>query len=162
MYFLTCKSSNNEHVITCTYAGECQQVLSSLSDDLSSPHYPNIYPNNINCHWTINLTAGYRVKLFFTFMELEDRNSLTDECDYDSVAIYDGDSQTDALVGRWCGREQPPTIISKSNTLLVVLSTDRNEAHRGFNASYVGGECRLTTTPTFIGLTTTISYTHKD
>lgn len=76
-------------------------------------------------------------------MDLEDRNSLSDGCDYDSVAVYDGDSQTDTLLGRWCGREQPASIVSKSNKLLVVLSTDRNEAHRGFTASYLGGKCCL-------------------
>lgn len=72
-------------------------------------------------------------------MDLEDRNSLSDKCDYDSVTVYDGDSQTDALLGHWCGREQPPSLVSKGNELLVVLSTDRNEAHRGFTASYLGG-----------------------
>ncbi|KAM3850464.1 CUB domain-containing protein 2-like [Diretmus argenteus] len=120
------------------YSGECQQVLSDVNGNFSSPHYPNIYPNNINCHWTITLAIGYRIKLFFPAMELEDRNSLSDECDYDSVAVYDGDSQTDPLLGRWCGREHPPSLISKAHNLLVVLSTDRNKAHRGFSASYVG------------------------
>ncbi|KAM9322325.1 CUB domain-containing protein 2 [Pholidichthys leucotaenia] len=120
------------------YSGECQQVLSHVSGNFGSPHFPNIYPNNINCHWSIALAAGYRIKLFFPIMDLEDRNSLSDECDYDSVAVYDGNSQTDPLLGRWCGREKPPSLISKSNKLLVVLNTDRNEAHRGFAASYLG------------------------
>ncbi|KAM4604952.1 CUB domain-containing protein 2 [Polymixia lowei] len=120
------------------YSGECQQVLSAVNGNFSSPHFPNIYPNNINCHWTVTLAAGYRIKLFFPVMELEDRNSLSDECDYDSVTVYDGDSQADLLLGRWCGSEQPSPLISKGNKLLVVLSTDRNEAHGGFSASYVG------------------------
>uniref|UniRef100_A0A3B4FEM3 CUB domain containing protein 2 n=1 Tax=Pundamilia nyererei TaxID=303518 RepID=A0A3B4FEM3_9CICH len=120
------------------YYSECQQVLSHVSGNFSSPNFPNIYPNNINCHWSITLAAGYRIKLFFPLMDLEDRNSLSDECDYDSVAVYDGNSQTDALMGRWCGREHPSSLVSKGNKLLVVLSTDRNEAHRGFTASYQG------------------------
>uniref|UniRef100_A0AAQ4PKQ5 CUB domain-containing protein n=1 Tax=Gasterosteus aculeatus aculeatus TaxID=481459 RepID=A0AAQ4PKQ5_GASAC len=107
---------------------------------LYSPHFPNIYPNNINCHWSVTLAAGYRIKLFFPVMDLEDRNGLSDECAYDSVAVYDGDTQADALLGRWCGRDQPPFLVSKGNKLLVVLSTDRNEAHRGFTASYLGGK----------------------
>lgn len=120
------------------YSGECQQVLSDMSGNFSSPHFPNIYPNNINCHWSVSLSPGYRIKLFFTAMDLEDRNSLTEECDYDYVAVYDGESQSDALLGRWCGREQAPSVVSKGNKLLVVLSTDRNEARRGFTASYLG------------------------
>lgn len=118
-------------------------MLSTVSGNFSSPHFPSVYPNNINCHWSITLAAGYRIKLFFPVMDMEDRNSLSDECDYDSVAVYDGDSQTDTLLGRWCGREHPPSLISKANKLLVVLSTDRNEAHRGFSASYLGGKCSV-------------------
>ncbi|CAL9689323.1 unnamed protein product [Knipowitschia caucasica] len=120
------------------YSGECQQVLSGISGNFSSPHFPTIYPNNINCHWSVSLSPGYRIKLFFTAMDLEDRNSLSGHCDYDYVAVYDGESQADALLGRWCGTEQPPSLLSKGNRLLVVLSTDRNEAHRGFTASYLG------------------------
>ncbi|XP_029559757.1 CUB domain-containing protein 2 [Salmo trutta] len=120
------------------YSGECQQVLSVPSANFTSPHYPNIYPNNINCHWTINLAGGYRIQLFFNAMELEDRNSLSDECDYDSVAVHDGSRETAPLLGRWCGSEQPGSLISKSNNMLVVLSTDRNYAYKGFSASYVG------------------------
>uniref|UniRef100_A0A3B4ASY1 CUB domain-containing protein n=1 Tax=Periophthalmus magnuspinnatus TaxID=409849 RepID=A0A3B4ASY1_9GOBI len=120
------------------YYSECQQVLSGVSGNFSSPHFPKIYPNNINCHWGISLSPGYRIKLYFTVMDLEEKNSLSDECDYDYVAVYDGESQTDTLLGRWCGIDLPPSLVSKGNKLLVVLSTDRNEAHKGFTASYLG------------------------
>ncbi|XP_042559033.1 CUB domain-containing protein 2 [Clupea harengus] len=120
------------------YSAECQQILTNISSNFTSPNYPNIYPNNINCHWTITLSAGYRVKLSFPFMELEDWNSLTGVCEYDSVAVYDGSSESDPLLGRWCGSEQPPSVLSKGNQLLVVLTTDRNYAYKGFFASYIG------------------------
>ncbi|TNM98453.1 hypothetical protein fugu_014699 [Takifugu bimaculatus] len=123
------------------YSGECQQVLVAVSGTFSSPRFPNIYPNNINCHWGITQASGYRVKLFFPFLDLEERNSLSGECDYDSVTVYDGDSQADPMLGRWCGGERPPSLVSRGNKLLVVLSTDRNEAHRGFTAAYLGGKC---------------------
>ncbi|XP_061879370.1 CUB domain-containing protein 2 [Entelurus aequoreus] len=121
------------------YSGECQQVLSAVSGNFSSPHFPEIYPNNINCHWSISLAAGYRIKLFFPVVDLEGRNTLTGECDYDSLAVYDGDRQMGAsLLGSWCGGERPPSLVSRGNKMLVVLSTDRDEAHRGFTASYLG------------------------
>ncbi|KAG9343291.1 hypothetical protein JZ751_014272 [Albula glossodonta] len=120
------------------YSGECQQVLTARRMNFTSPHYPSIYPNNINCHWTIHLEPGYRVKLFFTSMELEDRNSLTNKCDYDSVSVHDGSSESDPLLGRWCGSEQPPSFLSKANKMLVILNTDRNSAYKGFSASYTG------------------------
>ncbi|XP_061694360.1 CUB domain-containing protein 2 isoform X2 [Syngnathoides biaculeatus] len=121
------------------YSGECQQVLSDIGGNFSSPNFPQIYPNNINCHWSISLAPGYRIKLFFPVMDLEGRNSLTDACDYDWVAVYDGEEQeAHALMGRWCGAERPPSLISRGNKMLVVLSTDRDEAHKGFTASYLG------------------------
>ncbi|XP_057713569.1 CUB domain-containing protein 2 isoform X1 [Corythoichthys intestinalis] len=121
------------------YSGECQQVLSDVGGNFSSPNFPHIYPNNINCHWSISLAAGYRIKLFFPVMDLEGRNSLTDACDYDWVAVYDGERQAvDAMLGRWCGAERPRSLVSRGNKMLVVLSTDRDKAHRGFTASYLG------------------------
>lgn len=132
-----------KHKELLCFTGECQQVLSAVSGTFSSPRFPNIYPNNINCHWGITQAAGYRVRLFFPFMDLEDRNSLSGECDYDSVTVYDGDSQADAVLGHWCGRERPPSLVSRGNRLLVVLSTDRNGAYRGFTAAYLGGKCSL-------------------
>ncbi|XP_051943733.1 CUB domain-containing protein 2 isoform X1 [Hippocampus zosterae] len=121
------------------YSGECQQVLSDVCGNFSSPNFPQIYPNNINCHWSISLAAGYRIKLFFPVVDLEGRNSLTGACDYDWVAVYDGDGQAaDALLGRWCGADRPPAFLSRGNKMLVVLSTDRDEAHGGFAASYLG------------------------
>ncbi|KAL4608254.1 CUB domain-containing protein 2 [Arapaima gigas] len=120
------------------YSGECQQALTAIRGNFTSPHYPWIYPNNINCHWTITLAPGYRIKLHFNSMELEDRNSLTDECDYDSLAVHDGGSETDPLLGCWCGSEQPPSLLSKGNKLLVILNSDRNSAFKGFSASYFG------------------------
>ncbi|MBN3313300.1 CDCP2 protein, partial [Atractosteus spatula] len=128
---------------------ECQQIFTAIKGNFSSPQYPDIYPNNINCHWTVSLAAGYRVKLYASDMELEDRNSLTDACDYDSLAVHDGSSQRDPLLGRWCGSEMPPPLLSKSNKLLVVLNTDRNAAYRGFSISYIGELC-LTAAPVFL------------
>ncbi|TST47744.1 CUB domain-containing protein 2 [Bagarius yarrelli] len=120
------------------YSAECQQVLNGISGNFTSPSYPNIYPNNMKCHWSLHLPPGYRIKLFFPLIELEDRNTLTDFCDFDSVAVYDGQSETDVLLGRWCGSESPPPLTSRGNKLLVVLNTDRTVAFKGFSASYMG------------------------
>lgn len=118
-------------------------MLKAISGNFTSPSYPNIYPNNMNCHWSVALPPGYRIKLFFSVMELEDANSLNDSCDFDSVSVYDGGSETDASLGRWCGAERPPALTSRANKLLVVLNTDRDVAFKGFSASYTGGERSL-------------------
>ncbi|NXL62584.1 CDCP2 protein, partial [Chordeiles acutipennis] len=119
-------------------AGECQEVFTTIKGNLSSPRYPNFYPNNLNCQWSIQLPMGYRVKVFFLDMELEGRSSLTSGCDYDHLSAFDGGTENGSLLGRWCGRETPAPITSHSNQLLLVLHTDRNTAKRGFSIAYVG------------------------
>uniref|UniRef100_A0A8C0HJ79 CUB domain containing protein 2 n=1 Tax=Buteo japonicus TaxID=224669 RepID=A0A8C0HJ79_9AVES len=117
--------------------------LPKLIGNLSSPRYPNFYPNNLKCQWSIRLPPGYRIKVFFLDMELEGRSSLTGGCDYDHLAAFDGGTENGSLLGRWCGRESLAPVTSRSNQLLLVLHTDRNTAKRGFSIAYVGGKVSL-------------------
>ncbi|KAF1652226.1 CUB domain-containing protein 2, partial [Eudyptes chrysocome] len=119
-------------------AGKCQEVFTTIKGNLSSPQYPNFYPNNLKCQWSIRLPLRYRVKVFFLDMELEGRSSLTGGCDYDHLAAFDGGAENGSLLGRWCGQESLAPITSHSNQLLLVLHTDRNTAKRGFSIAYVG------------------------
>uniref|UniRef100_A0A670I673 CUB domain containing protein 2 n=1 Tax=Podarcis muralis TaxID=64176 RepID=A0A670I673_PODMU len=91
----------------------------SVKGNFSSPQYPNYYPNNIKCHWAIQLPPGYRIKVFFLDLDLEGRNSLTDGCDYDHLAAFDGGTEKASLLGKWCGREMLSPIISSRNKLLL-------------------------------------------
>uniref|UniRef100_A0A7M4EC07 CUB domain containing protein 2 n=1 Tax=Crocodylus porosus TaxID=8502 RepID=A0A7M4EC07_CROPO len=125
------------------YPAECQEVYTAVKGNFSSPQYPNFYPNNIKCQWTIQLPPGYRIKVFFLDLDLEGRNSLTDGCDYDHLAAFDGGNEKASLLGKWCGREMPSPIISSGNKLLLVLHTDRNTANRGFSVVYIGGKAAL-------------------
>uniref|UniRef100_A0A8C5U889 CUB domain containing protein 2 n=1 Tax=Malurus cyaneus samueli TaxID=2593467 RepID=A0A8C5U889_9PASS len=117
---------------------ECQEVFTTIKGNFSSPQYPNFYPNNLKCQWSIHLPSGYRIKVFFLDMELEGRSSLTGGCDYDHLSAFDGGTEDGSLLGRWCGRESLAPVTSRSNRLLLVLHTDRNTAKRGFSISYVG------------------------
>ncbi|XP_067996751.1 CUB domain-containing protein 2 [Melanerpes formicivorus] len=120
------------------YSGECQEVFTTIKGNFSSPQYPNFYPNNLKCQWSIQLPLGYRIKVFFLDMELEGRSSLTGSCDYDHLAAFEGSTENGSLVGRWCGRDSLAPLTSRSNQLLLVLHTDRNTAKRGFSVAYVG------------------------
>uniref|UniRef100_A0A8B9P6B4 CUB domain containing protein 2 n=1 Tax=Apteryx owenii TaxID=8824 RepID=A0A8B9P6B4_APTOW len=124
------------------YSGECQEVYTAVKGNFSSPQYPNFYPNNLKCQWTIQLPPGYRIKVFFLDLDLEGRSSLTDGCDYDHLAAFDGGAENASLLGKWCGRERSSPIVSSGNKLLLVLRTDRNTAKRGFALAYVGGKQR--------------------
>ncbi|XP_042675713.1 CUB domain-containing protein 2 isoform X2 [Centrocercus urophasianus] len=120
------------------YSGECQEVYTTIKGNFSSPQYPNFYPNNLQCQWSIQLPPGYRIKVFFLDLELEARSSLTSGCDYDRLDAFDGGAENSSLLGTWCGRESPAPLTSRSHQLLLVLHTDRSTAKRGFSLAYVG------------------------
>ncbi|OXB82103.1 UNVERIFIED_CONTAM: hypothetical protein H355_008982 [Colinus virginianus] len=116
--------------------GECQEVYTTIKGNFSSPQYPNFYPNNLQCQWSIQLPPGYRIKVIFLDLELEARSSLTGGCDYDRLDVFDGGAENASLLGTWCGRESPLPVTSHSHQLLVVLRTDRSTAKRGFSLAY--------------------------
>lgn len=112
----------------------------TMRGNFSSPRYPSSYPNNIRCHWTIRLPPGYRVKVFFLDLDLEEPNSLTKTCDFDHLAAFDGASEEAPLLGNWCGHRLPPPVTSSHNQLLLLLHTDRSTTRRGFSVAYIGGQ----------------------
>ncbi|XP_076992496.1 CUB domain-containing protein 2 [Tamandua tetradactyla] len=120
------------------FSGECQEVYTVVRGNFSSPQYPSSYPNNIRCHWTIRLSPGYRIKVFFLDLELEEPNSLTGACDFDHLAAFDGASEEAPLLGSWCGHHLPPPVTSSRNQLLLLLHTDRSTTRRGFSVAYIG------------------------
>ncbi|XP_006879874.1 PREDICTED: CUB domain-containing protein 2 [Elephantulus edwardii] len=122
------------------FSGECQEVFTSMRGNFSSPQYPGSYPNNIRCHWTIRLPPGYRIKIFFLDLDLEETNSLTRNCDFDHLAAFDGASEEAPLLGSWCGHHLPPPVTSSHNQLLLLLHTDRSTTRRGFSVAYIGGQ----------------------
>ncbi|XP_023438358.2 CUB domain-containing protein 2 [Dasypus novemcinctus] len=120
------------------FSDECQEVYTAVRGNFSSPQYPSSYPNNIRCHWTVRLPPGYRVKVFFLDLDLEEPNSLTRTCDFDHLAAFDGASEEAPLLGNWCGHHLPPPVTSSCNQLLLQLHTDRSTTRRGFSVAYIG------------------------
>uniref|UniRef100_UPI000EF4BD12 cubilin-like n=1 Tax=Ciona intestinalis TaxID=7719 RepID=UPI000EF4BD12 len=97
-----------------------------------SPGYPFVYPNNLNCVWTIEAAAGYRIA--FTFVSIDIEN--IDSCNFDFVKIYEGPTVGSTLQGRYCGKQPPSTIYSMDNYLTIQMVTDGSVGYPGFNASY--------------------------
>uniref|UniRef100_A0A8D2Q321 CUB domain containing protein 2 n=1 Tax=Varanus komodoensis TaxID=61221 RepID=A0A8D2Q321_VARKO len=116
----------------------CGGVLTGLSGSITSPDYPENYPNNAECHWVIQATSNSVIKLIFVDFQME--NDEQYGCDYDHLAVFDGGTEKASLLGKWCGRETLSPIISSRNKLLLVLHTDRNTANRGFSVAYIGGK----------------------
>ena len=81
--------------------------------------------------WTITASPGDKIKLTFNSFSLQPDTS----CRYDYLAVYDGDKETDNLLGRYCSHN-PGLIESTRNKLLVVFHTDDSWTSSGFIATW--------------------------
>ena len=55
---------------------------------------------------------------------------------YDSLTIYDGDSSTSPMMGKYCGDSISPSYISSSNEILIHYQSDGAVTKAGFKVEY--------------------------
>ncbi|XP_062405884.1 inactive serine protease PAMR1 [Sardina pilchardus] len=90
------------------------------------------YPINAKCEWTVYVNRGLTIDLRFSMLDLEfDHN-----CRYDYVEVRDGDRMDSPLIGRYCGSESPPPIISSRNSLRIHFVSDGYNNFDGFFATF--------------------------
>ena len=61
------------------------------------------------------------------------------ECVYDHIVIYDGDSPESHILGRFCGSKEPYPISSTGNEMLMVFKSDETVRKQGFLADHSTG-----------------------
>ncbi|XP_074883101.1 CUB and zona pellucida-like domain-containing protein 1 [Buteo buteo] len=109
----------------------CGGQLTGPNGTLTSPNYPERYPEFTYCVWHIQTAKNSKINLQFQDFFLE----LDPNCQFDFTAVYDGLTTNTGLIGKVCGVAQP-TFESSSNVMTVVLSTDYANSYRGFSAQY--------------------------
>ncbi|XP_059509055.1 deleted in malignant brain tumors 1 protein-like [Stegostoma tigrinum] len=111
--------------------GSCGGYLEAVYGSITSPNYPFFYGDNEQCIWYIRGDSDQRIKLKFTYVDLE----VSSNCRYDYIAIYDGPSTNSTLVAKFCsGSDQ--TFTSTSNSMTVYFKTDSSVTRQGFSANY--------------------------
>ncbi|XP_073985355.1 cubilin-like isoform X1 [Rhodnius prolixus] len=124
----------NEGEFVITYISVCGGNYYESSGVLSSPYYPKHYPEDRQCTYLIQQPPGKAIELRFLDVDIEEE--VDDECEYDYLMIYDGDSDASPLRGEFCGNGTPGVIISSHNYLYLVFNTDDSRTGRGFYANY--------------------------
>ena len=55
---------------------------------------------------------------------------------YDSLTVYDGDSNGSPMLGKYCGTSIPPSHISSNNNIFIHFDTDGYQTKTGFKLEY--------------------------
>ncbi|KAL8173954.1 UNVERIFIED_CONTAM: Bone morphogenetic protein 1 [Gekko kuhli] len=141
-YECQCRSGfvlhDNKH--DCKEAG-CDHKMTSISATITSPNWPDKYPNKKECTWAITTTPGHRIKLTVRELDIEGHQ----ECTYDHLEVYNGKDAKAPVLGRLCGTKEPGPIISSNNRMFLRFFSDNSVQKKGFEATYTsecGGQMR--------------------
>lgn len=111
----------------------CGGIFSGTAGTVASPALSLVnYHHNINCTYQIVVSNNRIIELKFNTFQLESSSS----CNFDFVAVYDGNSTFSPLLGKFCGRELPPTMRSTLNQMFIVFKTDSSVSGLGWRATY--------------------------
>uniref|UniRef100_I3KD12 Cubilin n=1 Tax=Oreochromis niloticus TaxID=8128 RepID=I3KD12_ORENI len=114
----------------------CGGTFTDSEGIIISPNWPNNYNHNRQCIYLIRLPEGGQVALNFTDMDLESHSG----CAFDYVEVRDGRTETDPLIGKYCGNTLPAPVLSSSNVLWIRFKSDSSVSRAGFRAVYTVGE----------------------
>lgn len=78
-YLLLCKINPTPEKITTNtsigaaqkYTPHCNNLFEENTGTIKSPNYPILYPNSIDCRWSIKVEPGSKVRLLFAFFETQ-------------------------------------------------------------------------------------------
>ncbi|KAJ8334650.1 hypothetical protein SKAU_G00402890, partial [Synaphobranchus kaupii] len=106
----------------------CGGDLKAPSGIILSPGWPELYKEALNCEWIIEAPPGYPIKIIF--------DKFRTEVNYDILEVRDGRFPSSPLIGSYQGTQVPQFLISTSNFLYLLFSTDKSQSDVGFRIRY--------------------------
>ncbi|KAM4031252.1 complement C1s subcomponent-like [Anomaloglossus baeobatrachus] len=126
--------------------GCASAVSPSMYGEITSPNYPQIYPNNANETWNIQVPDGYGIRLYFIHLDIEP----SDNCEYDSLQVIIGNEVQRVFCGRHSLESTgfPKETFYPTTRMKLHFNSDfsNQERYTGFAAYYVAvdvDECKL-------------------
>ncbi|KAH9509816.1 hypothetical protein Btru_045275 [Bulinus truncatus] len=116
----------------CKLINACNTTANASSGYIVSPNYPNNYPDNSSCYWTIAGSNSSRVNMSFSEFSLEGGEG----CPYDYISIFDGFNKSATLLGHYCSDIIPSTTLSTKNAMHLIFKSDGSANSKGFKVFY--------------------------
>ncbi|BFZ22539.1 hypothetical protein BsWGS_25578 [Bradybaena similaris] len=121
-----------EDGLTCVDINACDSLITEPTGYIVSANYPETYPSNHVCYWTIQGDQDSVVSLSFLDFSVEPESV----CDYDFVQVHDGSSESAPVLARFCGNTLPRNVTTSGNTMFIIFDSDDSVNYSGFKAKY--------------------------
>uniref|UniRef100_A0A8C5PPA3 complement subcomponent C1r n=1 Tax=Leptobrachium leishanense TaxID=445787 RepID=A0A8C5PPA3_9ANUR len=131
-YFCSCFRGYQLQSDKRTCRAECSsEMFTEESGFIYSPGYPQPYPPDLHCNYSIRLEKGLIITINFQgIFEIDDHPRA--HCPYDSLKILAGEK----IVDSFCGRRSPGTLKTGSNSIDILFETDESGDSRGWKLWY--------------------------
>ena len=135
---LTCQCPKFLDDILIYSSTDCDRVMTANYGYFSSPNYPNNYPNNARCSYSISAPSGRQIVVRVHYYDIENEGS----CRYDKLEIKAGNTILASLCG---SNNNTVQYIARTNQVTALFRSDGSVTRRGFYASYytIGGRGML-------------------
>ena len=104
----------------------------TFSPAINSPGYPTGYPQLSDCIWILKANFNRRIQLYFAELSIEEDGN----CVNDYVKLFDGESEQDTSLGKFCKTTVPPPITSSGPFVRIQFVTDAFGTDKGFHLTY--------------------------
>ncbi|XP_046577839.1 deleted in malignant brain tumors 1 protein-like [Haliotis rubra] len=121
-------------------------TASSREKYLTTPGYPGVYSNNIDCAWTIRGVYGTRITVKVVDADIESSPGCK-TTSYRSLMVRVSDGSKE--LGRFCGTDKN-TYVSAGLEVEIAIHSDGNARGRGFKIMYTVGDQRTTAATTTV------------
>ncbi|XP_071943824.1 uncharacterized protein [Antedon mediterranea] len=138
--FYTVNTTKYKFIASYGAVWSCDNIFTE-EGIVTSPKYPDNYPNGATCRTLIEAPEGMTIQLQINDFNLEKDGDVIGVCesDFDTLSIYDGkDDNTEDMewYGEYCGNMINKTFISSSNYTYLVFKSDSSATEKGFKATF--------------------------
>lgn len=95
----------------------CSHRITKFKTKIQTPQFPIGYQPEQDCLWVIEAHRGYKIKVEFLFFSLRELDEQEGCLDY--IEIHEGDGSTEKFLGRYCGSNNPGTVISNVKRMKI-------------------------------------------
>lgn len=131
-YFCSCHLGYELQEDGHSCQAECsRELFTEPSGYISSLEYPQPYPPDLRCNYSIRVERGLTIHLkFLEPFEIDDHQQV--HCPYDQLQIY----ASGRNIGEFCGSQRPAPIDTNSNAVDLLFFTDESGDSRGWKLHY--------------------------